>query len=202
MATIKRIPRFDTIVSVTQTEEDNIATSITSNSTSFTGQLWNSTLNKIRIWNGSTFENEAETDDFLNPLRTVQQANTTFNGASKLVKLDVNGKLPAVDGSNLTNLPSTGGSNLSIVSAQTTFDFGNESNFVIKTISSGVITASNIKSFSVINIGTTVTSVDDFSLNLVTFTIENIIDNTSFDIRATAGNNASGVYTITYIITY
>ena len=36
----------------------------------------------------------------------------TFNAASKLVQLDANAKLPAVDGSNLTNLnipPSTGG---------------------------------------------------------------------------------------------
>lgn len=36
----------------------------------------------------------------------------TFNSASKLVQLDANAKLPAVDGSNLTNLnipPSTGG---------------------------------------------------------------------------------------------
>lgn len=36
----------------------------------------------------------------------------TFNAASKLVQLDANSKLPAVDGSNLTNLnipPSTGG---------------------------------------------------------------------------------------------
>lgn len=34
----------------------------------------------------------------------------TFNGASQLVKLDATGKLPAVDGSNLINLPSGGGS--------------------------------------------------------------------------------------------
>ena len=32
--------------------------------------------------------------------------------------------------------------------------------------------------------------------------IENIIDNTSFDIRATPVNNATGVYTATYKITY
>ena len=36
----------------------------------------------------------------------------TFNGAEQLVKLDASAKLPAIDGSNLTNLPippSTGG---------------------------------------------------------------------------------------------
>ena len=32
----------------------------------------------------------------------------TFNGANQLVKLDGTGKLPAIDGSNLTNLPSSG----------------------------------------------------------------------------------------------
>ena len=32
----------------------------------------------------------------------------TFNGANQLVKLDGTGKLPAIDGSNLTNLPSGG----------------------------------------------------------------------------------------------
>jgi hypothetical protein len=42
----------------------------------------------------------------------VTKEGNTFNGASQLVKLDANSKLPAVDGSNLTNLPippSTGG---------------------------------------------------------------------------------------------
>jgi hypothetical protein len=42
----------------------------------------------------------------------VTTQGNTFNGASQLVKLDASAKLPAVDGSNLTNLnipPSTGG---------------------------------------------------------------------------------------------
>jgi hypothetical protein len=42
----------------------------------------------------------------------VTKQGNTFNGAEQLVKLDVDAKLPAVDGSNLTNLPippSTGG---------------------------------------------------------------------------------------------
>ena len=43
---------------------------------------------------------------------TVTKQGNTFNGASELVQLDADSKLPAVDGSNLTNLeipPSTGG---------------------------------------------------------------------------------------------
>jgi hypothetical protein len=42
----------------------------------------------------------------------VTTQGNTFNGANQLVKLDASAKLPAVDGSNLTNLPippSTGG---------------------------------------------------------------------------------------------
>ena len=42
----------------------------------------------------------------------VTKQGNTFNGASELVQLDADSKLPAVDGSNLTNLPippSTGG---------------------------------------------------------------------------------------------
>lgn len=42
----------------------------------------------------------------------------TFNSANKLVKLDGNGKLPILDGSNLTNLPS-GSSNIVLITEQT-----------------------------------------------------------------------------------
>lgn len=44
--------------------------------------------------------------------QSVTKQGNTFNGASELVQLDADSKLPAVDGSNLTNLeipPSTGG---------------------------------------------------------------------------------------------
>ena len=44
--------------------------------------------------------------------QSVTKQGNTFNGAEQLVQLDASAKLPAVDGSNLTNLPippSTGG---------------------------------------------------------------------------------------------
>ena len=44
----------------------------------------------------------------IDPSSITKQGNT-FNAASKLVQLDSNTKLPAVDGSQLTNLPSTAG---------------------------------------------------------------------------------------------
>ncbi len=34
------------------------------------------------------------------------------------------------------------------------------------------------------------------------FNIENIVDNVSFDITGSSGNNATGNYTIKYLITY
>lgn len=40
---------------------------------------------------------------------SITKKGNTFNGASQLVELDANGKLPAIDGSQLTNLPSGSG---------------------------------------------------------------------------------------------
>jgi len=80
------------------------------------------------------------------------------------------------------------------------FNFSFEDDSVIKTILNSQITNSNFTSFNYIPQETSETSLDDFKLNGVNFNIENIIDNTSFDIRATAINNASGNYTIKYIV--
>ena len=113
---------------------------------------------------------------------------------SKLVTLESDGKLSTVDSSTLS-----GGT---LISEIDTFDFGNENDEVVKTIVNASLTNANLKSFLAIPNETAETSVDDFKLNGVIFNIENIIDNTSFDIRAYAYNNASGIYTITYKITY
>lgn len=54
---------------------------------------------------------DARVESVLTTESVTKQGNT-FNGAEKLVQLDATAKLPAVDGSNLTNLPippSTGG---------------------------------------------------------------------------------------------
>ena len=45
------------------------------------------------------------------PSNLTTQGNT-FNGANQLVQLDATGKLPAIDGSQLTNLPSTAPTNM------------------------------------------------------------------------------------------
>ena len=54
---------------------------------------------------------DAKVESVLTAQSVTKQGNT-FNGASELVQLDADSKLPPVDGSNLTNLeipPSTGG---------------------------------------------------------------------------------------------
>jgi len=54
---------------------------------------------------------DAKVESVLTAQSVTKQGNT-FNGASQLVQLEADSKLPAVDGSNLTNLqipPSTGG---------------------------------------------------------------------------------------------
>jgi hypothetical protein len=60
--------------------------------------------------NASNIASGTLSDSLLSSAVTKQ--GNTFNGASQLVQLDASAKLPAVDGSNLTNLnipPSTGG---------------------------------------------------------------------------------------------
>lgn len=78
---------------------------------------------------------------------------------------------------------------------------GNEESSKIITINDSTITLASLKEYAFINIETSETSLDDFTLNGLSFGIENIVDNVSFDIRANATNNASGDYTIKYIIT-
>ena len=64
----------------------------------------------IDTTNASNIASGTLSDSRLSSAVTTQ--GNTFNGVSQLVKLDASAKLPAVDGSNLTNLPippSTGG---------------------------------------------------------------------------------------------
>ena len=100
----------------------------------------------------------------------------------------------------LYTIPSGGGVTCITANAVINFEYENES--AVLTVSNAVLTNANILGFSFIPQETAETSLDDFSLNSVTFIIENIIDNVSFDIRGTAVNSASGNYTVKYLITY
>lgn len=116
---------------------------------------------------------------------------------AKLVTLENNGTKSTIDSGSLG-----GGGGLNIITGTANFDFQKETDFVINTISNLNLTNNNLKTFITVPQETTETSIDDFSLNAVSFQIENIIDNISFDIRAFATNNASGIYQIKYIINY
>lgn len=70
-----------------------------------------------KIYNTSGTVDRAET--IITTYNQSKLNNTNFNTANKLVKLDSDGKLPAVDGSNLTNLPS-GSAPANMVTTDTT----------------------------------------------------------------------------------
>ena len=88
------------------------------------------------------------------------------------------------------------------ISGEASFDFQFEQNTVVSTILNANLTVANLLSFSAVNLAFGTTTLTDFNLNGLSFNIENIVDSTSFQIRANASNNASGVYKIKYIITY
>lgn len=91
---------------------------------------------------------------------------------------------------------------VNVLSGTANFNFLQEYNTIVVTIASAAVTNANFKTFVPIPVESGDTSLDDFALNGLTFWVENIIDNTSFDIRAIAQNNASGTYSINYKITY
>lgn len=118
----------------------------------------------------------------------------------------------AIDGSGFFYKSAVGNDAWTLASGATSLNgttvlnFGDESDRVVNTITVldnplvASLTNANIKTVSFINIETIETSFNDFTINGVTFNIENIQDNTSFDIVGSAINNASGNYTVKYLI--
>jgi len=100
----------------------------------------------------------------------------------------------------LGNIFTEGHAGFTVISGTAILNFGEESNSAIISISNIFITNASIKSISFLNIETSESSLDDFTLNGIIFNIENIIDNTSFDIRGSAVNDASGNFTLKYFI--
>jgi hypothetical protein len=96
---------------------------------------------------------------------------------------------------------SLGVGGLTLITGDLLFDFDNETDFVSVTVTNVLITNTNIKSVSFLPLETNATSLDDFKLNAVTFNVENIINNISFDVVANSVNNASGNYSVKYLIT-
>ena len=94
----------------------------------------------------------------------------------------------------------SGGSGATVISGTAVIDFGTENDHAELTVAAPAILSAADTSVTFIPQETTETSLDDFSLNGVTFSIENIINTTSFVIRGTALNSASGNYTVKYYI--
>jgi hypothetical protein len=114
---------------------------------------------------------------------------------AKVLSLANDGRIVEVD-------IATGGGGGNLISSNAVVNFGNENNNAFLTIANASLTNANISGFSFIPQETAETSLDDFSLNGVSFSVQNIIDNVSFDIVGMALNEASGNYTVKYLITY
>lgn len=97
------------------------------------------------------------------------------------------------------------GGSVNVLTNNVTFSFPVlvEDESVLLTVLSVLITNSNFKSFSFLPL-TSIDheNLDDFQWDNLGFNIENIIDNVSFDLRATSANQSWGNYNIKYIITY
>ena len=114
---------------------------------------------------------------------SVTLQGNTFNGASQLVKLDALSKLPAVDGSQLTNLPSTSGG--AVLAATQTFTGANTF--------TGSITSSGNNNWT----GTNSFSGDIYSNSLKAFIPFYVIEPTTYVGMSTqtwAVNLSTGVY--------
>lgn len=111
------------------------------------------------------------------------------------------------DAGTETNLAIGGGGSLSILQGTVTFSFPTataieEENATV-TILDANITYSNIKSISFIPLtNADHESLDDFQWDNLVFNLENVVDNVSFDLRATAHNGSWGDYDVRYKITY
>ena len=78
-----------------------------------------------------------------------------------------------------------------------------EENIAITTVTSALITNANFKGATLIPMTTSDhEDLDEHSVEGINFMVENIIDNTSFDIRIFAPNGSWGNYKYKYIITY
>lgn len=97
----------------------------------------------------------------------------------------------------------SGGTELTHITGDAEVDFGDiiggDGNASV-TIPNLLITNSNIKSFSFVPKSNSDHDLDDFVAEGIIFYIQNIQDNTSFDIVASAKNSTWGKYLITYNI--
>ena len=102
--------RFDTRLATKTTTNLTEGTNLYYTDARFDSRLATKTTDDLTEGTNQYYT-DAKVESVLTAQSVTKQGNT-FNGASQLVQLDASSKLPAVDGSNLTNLnipPSTGG---------------------------------------------------------------------------------------------
>lgn len=76
-----------------------------------------------------------------------------------------------------------------------------EEETTVTTVANALITNATFKNIQFVPVvSSDHDSLDDFAWDGLSFNIENIIDNTSFDIRARATHNSWGNYNVNYII--
>lgn len=123
----------------------------------------------------------------------------------RLVRLSTDNHIYHDNGSSWDDLTATGGAGGSFLSGEATIDFGlQDDQTAVATVANAVITAANIKSASFVPKVSADHDIEDFALEGMQFQIENIVDNTSFDIRAyTAPHNETfGQWTVNYDVGY
>jgi hypothetical protein len=102
--------KFDASLATKSTDDLTEGTNLYYTDTRFDERLATKTTDDLTEGTNEYYT-DAKVDAVLVAEEVTKQGNT-FNGAEQLVKLDADSKLPAIDGSNLTNLnipPSTGG---------------------------------------------------------------------------------------------
>lgn len=102
--------RFDTRLATKSTDDLTEGTNLYYTDARFDSRLATKTTDDLTEGTNEYYT-DAKVEAVLTTQSVTKQGNT-FNGAEQLVQLDATAKLPAVDGSNLTNLPispSTGG---------------------------------------------------------------------------------------------
>lgn len=102
--------RFDTRLATKSTDDLTEGTNLYYTDARFDSRLATKTTDDLTEGTNEYYT-DAKVESVLTAQSVTKQGNT-FNGAEQLVQLDASAKLPAVDGSNLTNLPispSTGG---------------------------------------------------------------------------------------------
>lgn len=102
--TYQRVPVTTIIRMYSQAREDSLA--ITLLGIPNNENIWNTTLSRVRVWNGVNFYNQPLTDPTIDSTSTMLSTYYAgvSNGANQFLKLTPAGKYPSYDGSLISNV--------------------------------------------------------------------------------------------------